>query len=91
MMYRVWRSTSVAIWPLRLPNIRSPSQWHRAILGARSSLADRHGANDLPVGVGLLRVVPRPTHAARASQMLQQLLLQGTTRLNEQAAVDGLV
>jgi hypothetical protein len=33
--------------------------------------------------IGLLRVMPRPTHAARSSQMLQQLPLQGAARLNE--------
>jgi hypothetical protein len=41
------------------------------------------------VDVGLLRVMPRPAHPARASQVLEQLLLQGTTRLDEEAAVDG--
>lgn len=38
-----------------------------------------------------LRVGARATHATRAPQMLQQLLLQGAARLNEQAAVDRLV
>jgi hypothetical protein len=69
-------------WLLRLPNSRAPS-----ILGGRKSLSDRHGANDLHVDV----VLRRPTHAARASQTLQQLLLQGATRLNEETGVDGLV
>ena len=36
--------------------------------------ADRHGVQDLPVAVGLLRVMPRPTHAACASQVLQNHL-----------------
>ena len=41
--------------------------------------------------VSLLRVMPRPTHAARASQVLQTLLLQGAARLDEETSIDRLV
>lgn len=41
--------------------------------------------------IGLLGVVARTSHSPRVPEMLQQLLLQGATGLNEEAAVDGLV
>jgi hypothetical protein len=48
-----------------------PVTRHRTIFGGRRPLADRHRAEDLPTDDSLLRVMPRPTHAARASQVLQ--------------------
>ena len=68
-----------------------PVTRHCPILDGCRPLADRDGAHDPSVGVSLLRVMPRPTHAARAPQMLQQFFLQCATRLNEEAALDGLV
>ena len=68
-----------------------PVTRHCTILNRCRPLADRDGAHDLAVGTSLLRVMPRPTHAARPPQMLQQFFLQSATRLNEEAAVDGLV
>src|SRR5664279_1146439 len=71
--------------------ISFPVAGHGAVLNGRRPFADRYGANDPPVNVSLLRVMPRPTHAARAPQVLEELLLQGAARLDEEAAVDGLV
>jgi len=71
--------------------ISFPVARHGAIHGGRRAFADRHGADDPPVNVSLLRVMARPTHPARAPQVLEELLLQGATRLDEEAAVDGLV
>src|SRR5476651_11523 len=68
-----------------------PTTRHSSILDRRGSLADRDGVNDLPVDCRFLRVMTRAAHTASSSQMLQQLLLQSATRLNEQTAVDGLV
>ena len=62
-----------------------------AIVGGCRAFADRHGTDDPPVDVGLLRVMPRSAHGAGAPQVLEQLLLQCTTRLDEKAAVDRLV
>jgi hypothetical protein len=64
---------------------------HRPIFDGRWTLTDRHGTDDPPMNVSLLGVVPGPTHAAGAPQVLQEFLLQGATRLDEEAAVDGLV
>jgi hypothetical protein len=71
--------------------ISFPVTRHGAILGGCGAFADRHGTDDLPVDLGLLRVMPRPTHGAGAPQVLEEFLLQGTTRLDEEGAVDGLV
>jgi hypothetical protein len=71
--------------------IAFPVTWHSAVLDRCRAFADRHGIDDLAVDVGLLRVMPRSTHAARAPQVLEQLLLQRATRLDEETAVDGLV
>ena len=71
--------------------IAFPVTRHSAILDRCRAFADRHGAQDLAMVVGLLRVMPRPTHAARASQVLQKLLLQGAARLDEETSIDRLV
>jgi hypothetical protein len=44
--------------------IAFPMTGHSAILDRCGPLADRHGTHDLAVVVGLLGVMPRPTHAA---------------------------
>ena len=71
--------------------ISFPVTRHSTIRGRRRPFADRHGTDDLPVHISLLRVMSRPTHATRAPQVLEELLLQRATRLDEEAAVDGLV
>jgi hypothetical protein len=65
--------------------------WHGPVFNRGGALADRDGVDDLPVDVRLLRVMPGTAHAAGSSQVLQQLLLQRPTGLNEQAAVDRFV
>jgi hypothetical protein len=47
------------------------------------SFADRNSIGDLPVDRRPLRVMPKATHSASPPQVFQQLLLQGSTRLNE--------
>ncbi len=64
---------------------------HRPVLGLGWPLADRHRTNNAAMIGGLLRVMPGPTHAAATSEMLNQLLLQGATGLDEQRLVDRLV
>ncbi len=64
---------------------------HGAILSLGRALADRDGVGDPAVIGGLLRMVARAAHPARAPQMLQQLFLQGPAGLDEQRAIDRLV
>jgi hypothetical protein len=68
-----------------------PVTRYRSIFDGNWALTDRDGVDDLAVDIGLLRVMARTAHPARASQVLQQLLLQRPTGLNEQAAVDRFV
>ena len=44
---------------------------HRPIFDASWTLTDRHGTDDPPMNVSLLGVVPGPTHAAGAPQVLE--------------------
>ena len=53
--------------------------------------ADRRGIDDPPMNVSLLGVVPGPTHSAGAPQVLEELLLQGATRLDKEGSIDSLV
>jgi len=68
-----------------------PVTRYRSVVDAGGSLADGYCVNDLAMNRRLLRVAPRTTHTASASQVRQQLLLQGASCLNEKTAVDGLV
>jgi hypothetical protein len=68
-----------------------PVARHRAIFDKRRAFADRHCVGDLPMDCGLLRVMARASHAARAPQVLEQFLFQRTARLNEETAVDRFV
>lgn len=68
-----------------------PMTWHRPIFSRGRTLADRYRANDPAVIVSLLRVVARTAHDSRAPQMFQQLLFQGASGLNEEAAINGFV
>jgi hypothetical protein len=65
--------------------------WYRPVVDRRRPFSDRHGFGNLAVDGRLLSVMPPPTHAARAPQVLQQFLLQGASGLDEQAAVDRFV
>jgi hypothetical protein len=68
-----------------------PMTGHCPIFHRGRALADRYGVKDSSVVIGLLRVMARTAHDPRASQMLQQFLLQGPTGLDKEAAIDGLV
>src|SRR5262249_29742204 len=50
-----------------------------------------NGINDLALGVPVNAGVPRAADPPPRSQMPNQLLFQRSARLNEQAAIDGLV
>ena len=52
---------------------------------------DRYRVLDAPMRGRLLRVTTPAAHRPRAPQVLQQLFLQGTAGLNEEASVDRLV
>lgn len=58
IIYRVWRSTTVAIWLLPGPKTIS----HRSIVDRRGTLADGNCVNDLPMACRFLRVVTRAAH-----------------------------
>ena len=62
---------------------------NRSICRFRRSFADGDGVDDpaVPVNVG----VSRAAHVPLRSQVVQQLFFQYAPRLNEKAAVDGLV
>jgi hypothetical protein len=60
--------------------------WNGAVLDRSRTLADRHGIDDLAAAIGLLRPMPGPAHATRAPQVLEQLLLERTPRLDEETA-----
>lgn len=68
-----------------------PVTWYRTIFNRGRSFADGYRVNDPAVVVGFLGVMARTAHRARAPQMLQQLFLQGTTGLYEEAAIDCFV
>ena len=87
------RSTSVAIWlfAAAAQQIAFPMAGNGPILDVSRSLPDRHGVADPPVVGCFLRVVARPAHRPRPPQVLEQLFLQRTARLDEERAVDRLV
>ena len=64
---------------------------NRAVLHFSGPFADRDGLRDLTAPVFKDTRVLRPAYAALGSQVLQQLFFQRSTRLNEQAAVNGFV
>ena len=65
--------------------------WNGTILHFRGPFADRDGLRDLTAPVFKDSRVLRPAYAALGSQVLQQLLFQRSTGLNEQASVNGFV
>ena len=68
-----------------------PVARHRPVLCLGRTFADRHRLGD-PAMIGrLLRVMARTAHPAGASQVLQQLFLQGTAGLDEECAINRLV
>lgn len=64
---------------------------HGPVFNRGGALTDRYRVGDPAVNLGLLRVMTRATHRARAPQVLQQLFLQGASSLNEETAIDRLV
>jgi hypothetical protein len=62
-----------------------------AILDRGWTFADRHCVADPAVVARLLRVMAGTPHDPGTPQMVQRFLLQGTTGLDEETAVDGLV
>src|SRR5215470_10544150 len=64
---------------------------NRSIFRFRRSLPDRDGIDDLTLGVPVHAGVSRAAHAPLRAQAVQQLFFQYSSRLNEQAAVNGLV
>jgi hypothetical protein len=61
------------------------------VIGTTGPFADRDGLRDLTAPVFKDTRVLRPAYAALGSQVVQQLLLQRTTGLNEQASVNGFL
>jgi hypothetical protein len=54
--------------------ISFPMTRHRPILDRNGPVADRYGIGNLTVDRSLLRVGTRAAHAARASEVIQQLV-----------------
>jgi hypothetical protein len=77
--------------PAAAQQITFPVTGYRAVFNRGRAFADRHGVADSAAIVRLLRVMAQTAHGPGAPQMLQQPLLQGTTGLDEESAVDGLV
>src|SRR6516165_4284191 len=71
--------------------IALPVNRNRSISRLRRSFADGNRIHDLPPGVSMLAGMARATHAPLRPQVVQQLFFQYSTRLNEQAAVNGFV
>ena len=68
-----------------------PVPWYGSIVSRRGPFADGDGIDNPAVIVSLLCVIARATHASRPPQIRQQLLLQSTSGLNIEGAIDGLV
>src|SRR5208283_1089981 len=68
-----------------------PVTGYRSIFRFRRSFADRDGIDDLSAAMSMFAGMTRATHASLGPQMVHQLSFQHSTRLNEQAAVDGFV
>lgn len=63
--------------------ITFPMSRHSSVFNARRTFTVRDCIGDLAMDCGLLRVVPGAAHSASTSEVFQQFLLQGATRLNE--------
>ncbi len=64
---------------------------HGPIRSFRRPLTDRYRIGDLAQPLALERLVTRAAHPAGLAQMLDELLLQGPTGLDEETPVDRLV
>src|ERR1700730_13479253 len=62
-----------------------------AILDLRRPFSNGNGIDDLTLVVSVIPRVPRAANSPLEPKMLNQLFFQHSTRLNEQAAVNGLV
>src|ERR1700675_555056 len=69
--------------------IAFPMTWDRSVFRFRRSFANGNGVDNptVPVNAGMSRAA----HAPPRAQVVHQLSFQYAPRLNEQAAVDGLV
>src|SRR5262245_26181848 len=65
--------------------------WNGTVLHFSGSFPNRDGLRNLTAPVFKDTRVLRPAYAALGSQVVQQLLLQRATGLNEQASVNGFV
>ena len=71
--------------------IALPMAGDGSIFDLRRSFADGNGIDDLALGVPVNAGVPRAANPPPRSQMPNQPLFQHSARLQEQAAIDGLV
>jgi len=71
--------------------ITFPVAGHGPVFDLSRAFADGYHAGELAMIGRLLSVVARTSHGACASEMHQKLLFQGTTGLDEEAAIDGLM
>ena len=71
--------------------ITFPVARNRSVFHFRRPFADRDGIDDLTPGLSAGRCMSRAAHAPLRSQVVDHLFFQYSPRLDEQAAVDGLV
>src|SRR5687768_17128749 len=71
--------------------IAFPVTRHRSIGHLSGPLSDRHGAHDLSLTFTFGAGAAATTHGAPGAQMVQQLFLKLSARLDKQAAVNGFV
>jgi hypothetical protein len=77
--------------PRAAQEIALPVTQNGTVLHFRGPFADRDGLRNLTASVFKDMRVLRPAYAALGSQVVQQLLFQRPTGLNEQASVNGFV
>src|ERR1700674_2300929 len=68
-----------------------PMAGNGAVLNFRGSFPDGNGINDLPTAVSAHTGLPGAAYTPLRSKVLNQLLFQHSSRLNEQAAVNRFV
>src|ERR1700730_7503607 len=68
-----------------------PMAGNGAVLNFRGPFPDGDGIDDLPTAVSARRGLPRAAYTPLRPKVLNQLLFQHSSRLNEQAAVNGFV
>src|SRR5579864_6756663 len=68
-----------------------PMAGNGAVLNFRGPFPDGDGIDDLSTAVSTITRVPRAAYTPLGPKMLNQLLLQHSSRLNKQAAVNGFM